>query len=223
MSEPAVAVRHAGQGLWNDNPRAIRSVLNQTYRNWTLFVMDDGSTDDTVRRAESFKDDRIHVLGMVCSSGQPHVATDPFLLGAANTSHGSTATTSPIIRIDWSVRWHLPRSALALDVVGASMLVFGDGGEVLGWRASPETHERICVRPRSGFYLSQGTWCGHQRWFAEHRYDTRAIRCEDYDLLLRDVELQSVRQCPGDPVWLLRRIDRAQGRSCEDDGTPSRP
>jgi len=42
--------------------RAIKSVLNQTYRNFELIVIDDGSTDDTEMLVKSFEDKRIHYI-----------------------------------------------------------------------------------------------------------------------------------------------------------------
>ncbi len=50
---------------------AIRSVLNQTYGNWELIIVDDGSTDDTMQIADSYarKDSRISVYRQANQGG----------------------------------------------------------------------------------------------------------------------------------------------------------
>lgn len=41
---------------------AIQSIVDQTYRDWELLVLDDGSTDDSIAVANSFEDERVKVL-----------------------------------------------------------------------------------------------------------------------------------------------------------------
>ena len=43
-------------------PHAIRSVLEQSYQNWELIVIDDNSPDDTAIVVQSFNDARIHYV-----------------------------------------------------------------------------------------------------------------------------------------------------------------
>ncbi len=42
-------------------PRAIASVLNQTYENWELLIIDDNSTDDTINLVSKFKQKDVRI------------------------------------------------------------------------------------------------------------------------------------------------------------------
>ena len=52
--------------------RAIRSVLNQSYRNFELIVVDDGSTDGTTDVVRQFSDSRIQLIRNDTNLGQPY-------------------------------------------------------------------------------------------------------------------------------------------------------
>jgi glycosyltransferase involved in cell wall biosynthesis len=55
--------------------QAIQSVLKQSFDNWELIVVDDGSTDNTLHLVESFAktDSRIRIISQ-CNSGKPSIA-----------------------------------------------------------------------------------------------------------------------------------------------------
>jgi glycosyltransferase involved in cell wall biosynthesis len=75
---------------------AIKSILQQTFRDFELIIVDDGSTDRTVQIIKSFNDDRIRLIvnqdnqGVSCSrnramthSSAPHIA----VMDAGDVSH----------------------------------------------------------------------------------------------------------------------------------------
>ena len=50
-------------------PRAIRSVFAQTFQDWEVIVVDDGSTDDTAAVVRSFRDERVRYVKLERNSG----------------------------------------------------------------------------------------------------------------------------------------------------------
>ena len=51
--------------VYNDGPfvsAAVGSILNQTFRNFELVVVDDGAVDDSVRQVEGFVDPRVRLI-----------------------------------------------------------------------------------------------------------------------------------------------------------------
>lgn len=52
--------------------RAMESVINQTFGNWELIIVDDGSTDDTEEVVSRYQDVRIRYLKQLKNSGANH-------------------------------------------------------------------------------------------------------------------------------------------------------
>ena len=74
----------------------------------------------------------------------------------------------------------------ALDLVGCNVLNFDENGSATGLRPSYLSHEDLCARPWSGFYLAHPSWMGRAGWFRRYRYQIpEVVRAEDQELLLR--------------------------------------
>jgi glycosyltransferase involved in cell wall biosynthesis len=163
---------------------AVRSILHQTYDNWELSLMEDGSSDGTLEVARSFCDPRISVF-----TDRSHKGLVPRLNEAVRMSRGEYFARMDGDDIAFPNRLKRQVEFLTentnVDLVGCGILVFGDNGVALGVRHVTETHAEICRRPWAGFPLPHPTWMGRMEWFRSHRYDSKATRAEDQDLLLR--------------------------------------
>lgn len=74
--KPSVSVVIPTYNRANLIGRSIRSVLNQTYADFELIVVDDCSTDNTKDVLMSFHDDRIRYVGLDRNSGTPATPTN---------------------------------------------------------------------------------------------------------------------------------------------------
>ena len=48
----------------------IESILNQTFKDWEMLIIDDGSTDDSLAVCRIFEDPRIHVISTENGGGK---------------------------------------------------------------------------------------------------------------------------------------------------------
>ena len=166
---------------------AIRSILNQTYGNWELLLMEDGSSDRTLEVAQSFSDPRISVF-----TDHSHKGLVSRLNQAVAMSRGEYFARMDADDVAYPERLERQVGYLArhpeVDLLGCGMIVFKSDGHMIGVRPVPVSHEEVCRRPLSGFRLWHPTWMGRTVWFRSHPYCSNAIRAEDQELLLRSFQ-----------------------------------
>ncbi len=80
---PLVSITMATYNRAEYIEQAISSVLRQTYQNWELIVVDDGSSDDTRERVTVFADSRIRYMRHDSNKGIYQTRTD-----AVAAAHG---------------------------------------------------------------------------------------------------------------------------------------
>lgn len=182
---PVISIGMPVFNCQNSLALAIRSILNQTYTNWELLVVDDGSSDRSVEVARSFVDPRISVL-----ADGVHKGIALRLREAVEISRGKYFARMDADDISYPQRLQRQISYLErhleVDLLGCSMMVFKSDGSALGIRLAPGSHESICRRPWAGFHIGHPTWMGRIEWFRAHEYDAKAIGAEDQVLLLRN-------------------------------------
>ncbi len=73
MKKPKVSVVIGSYNCEKFIQETIQSVINQTFQDWELIVVDDCSTDNTCQKINEIKDDRIRLIKLDSNSGLPAV------------------------------------------------------------------------------------------------------------------------------------------------------
>jgi glycosyltransferase involved in cell wall biosynthesis len=164
---------------------ALRSILTQTYPNWELIVVDDGSTDRTAEIVSHVKDSRIRFIQE--PAGNMGLASR--LNQCVRLARGQYIARMDADDVAYPQR--LERQVQFLeehrdtDLLGTGAVIFKGEGEVIGCYPTASSHEVICRRPWWGFPLAHPTWMGKRTWFLSHPYSEQDIRCEDQAVLLQ--------------------------------------
>ena len=184
VSTPLVSIALSMHNSAATIQSAICSLLAQSFVDWELIVLDDGSSDCSVELVRAFADARIQV----------HVDGRQVGLATRLNQAIDLARGRYIARMDADDVAYPDRLARQVeflqahrdvDLLGAGMMVFQGDGTPVGVFPSRATHAEICARPYSGFYLAHPTWVGKSEWFRRWRYDAGCRKAQDQDLLLR--------------------------------------
>lgn len=180
---PALTV---GLPFYNAAPHledALRSLFAQTFTDWELLLVDDGSTDSSLGTARSLADPRVRVF----SDGQRRglAARLNQIVAAARGRYLARMDADDLIppqRFEKQVAL-LTRDP-QLDAAGCSLLVFDRTRGASGWRAMPEDHAAICADPLYGFRLVHATVVARTEWLRKFPYNPENRYCEDLELWL---------------------------------------
>lgn len=160
---------------------ALRSVFAQTFGDWELLVVDDGSSDGGVALAEGLRDPRVRVLADGRHRG----------LAARLNQIVARARGAYVARMDADDMMHPRRLELQMallaahpevDAVGCGLLILDRRGRPCGVRLLPSDHAEICRHPLQGIGIGHATLLARAEWLRRHPYDERDLHCEDWGL-----------------------------------------
>jgi glycosyltransferase involved in cell wall biosynthesis len=164
---------------------AVLSILQQTISDWELIIIDDGSSDGSSKSIGDIHDSRVRVLSDGLNRG----------LAARLNEAIDLARGRYFARMDQDDISHPERLARqlamleqnpGLNLVACRCVSIDAENRLVGGLPYSLTHEKLCARPWTGFYLPHPTWMGRIEWFRRHRYASPGpYGCEDQELLLR--------------------------------------
>lgn len=162
---------------------AIKSVFAQTFENWELILMDDGSCDRSLEIAKSIKDDRVKVISDGRNLG----------LSARLNQIAELACSNYLARMDADDIMHPERleqqiryldNNAEIDIVGSSAYIIDNHNRITGIRSvlplnlSPDAAAAGCI-------FIHPSITGRTEWFRKNRYDEDFLGAEDYELWCR--------------------------------------
>lgn len=184
-ARPLVTVAMSAYNASGTIDIALRSILAQTYQNWELIVVDDGSTDRTAENISCIQDSRVRFIQE--SSGNRGLAAR--LNQCVHLARGQYIARMDADDVAYPQRLERQVQFLEehrdIDLLGTGAVIFKGDGEIIGCYPTAGSHEAICRRPWWGFPLAHPTWMGKRDWFLSHPYSHEDTRCEDQALLLQ--------------------------------------
>lgn len=164
---------------------AVKSITSQSFDNFELLLINDGSTDDSFQIASSIQDARIRLLG---DSGQKGLVSR--LNEGVKFARGKYIARMDADDVSFANRLEKQFNFLEanpqIDLLGCRAVVFKNSNEIIGLLPFHATHERLCRKKWANIPLPHPTWMGKASWFKQNHYKVPAVyRAEDQELLLR--------------------------------------
>ena len=198
-----------GIPFFNPGPafeKAVRSVFAQSFTDWELLLVDDGSTDGSLELASRIADPRVRVLSDGRNRG----------LCARLNQIASESRHELLCRMDADDVMHPERlrrqvgamaAAPTVDVIGAlAIAIDADNhlGGLLGRATdrSPTSADALRFAP-----FVHPSVMGRRRWFLENPYDEAFVRAEDQELWCRAAPHSTFRVI-AEPLLFYRQPSR---------------
>lgn len=165
--------------------RAISSIVNQTYSNWELLIIDDASVDDTARYLGSLDSPKMRCFP---GAGRGVCAARNIGLGKADGSLIVYLDDDNVMHPGWlkSVAWafeqHPDKSTLygGFVVDDSARILQSNGGDLPRLYFFPYDHKAVAVNN-----IADMGCIAHRAGLGEARFDETLREMGDWDLFLR--------------------------------------
>jgi len=180
---------------------AIKSVFAQTYTNWELLLVNDGSTDDSLEKALAIKDSRVRVINDGKNLG----------LGARLNQIAQLASGEYLARMDADDIMHPERiekqvtfleNNSYVDVVDTGAIIIDINGQPVGISHIKEKLPTAYELLKKGGFLHPSIMA-KKKWFLNNPYDPKYLRTQDRELWARTFFRSRFAHLP-EPLYFYR-------------------
>lgn len=191
----------------DDFKDAINSVLKQTYKNFELILLDDGSSDNSLNIARSFSDERIKIISDGTNKGLPARLNE--LIELSEGYYIARMDADDIIsssRIEQQVK--VLNENPNVDMVTTGLCSITNDNKVVGYRLpSRQNGEHISASDAifGKADIAHATVLVRKEWYQRNKYNEKAKLMEDFQLWIdaaikQDLKVAHVKQ----PLYFYR-------------------
>lgn len=185
MKQPLVTIGIPCYNCGRYLPMLIRSIMTQTYTNWNVVAIDDGSSDSTPDVLRAIQDRRFEVIIAPDNRGLAYRLNQIADL-ASGTLLARTDADDIMLPHRLTAQVRAFQDNPLLDVCSSGLYVVDNQNRLRGSRRLPEpARDPESVMLRNG--PSHPTVMSTRQWAVENRYRCEHRRGEDLDLWIRTV------------------------------------
>lgn len=182
---------------------AVRSVFAQTFQDWELLLVDDGSSDDSLSIAQAVNDPRVRVVSDTHNKG----------LAYRLNQIAQLAQGQYLARMDADDLMHPRRLQTQLDLLDAQpdvdavqtgMCIVDKNLNPTGIRFKTSLDTRPAAVLAHGL-LFHATLTGNTSWFRANPYNETLMRIQDHELWCRTCQNSTFATLP-DPLYFCREV-----------------
>jgi len=180
----------------------IRSIMAQTWTDWELVLINDGSTDETLKIAQSVDDPRIRIFSNDRNRGRAYSLNRGTreARGKYIARMDSDDICSPT-RLEKEVR--LLESNPALDAVSTGVIYLDKNDNPTGDMVCPTDHEAICATPWRTIHLVHGAMMARKEYFLKTPYREDIPIAIDFNMFFRSYHYSRFGNVP-EPLYYYR-------------------
>lgn len=165
---------------------AIKSIIQQTFKNWELILIDDGSLDDSIAIAEKMAsiDERISLISDGKNKGLVHRLNQ--IIDVAQGDYIARMDADDIMlpeRLEKQFAVFISNSKI--DIVATAAFTIDENDNPIGIRDT----EDIIFKSKKDIFkkslLIHPSILVKKEWYKSNRYDKEYIRAEDFELWCR--------------------------------------
>ena len=166
---------------------AIESVVKQSYQDWELILVDDGSTDSSLKIAENFskKDNRIRVISDGLNKKLPYRLNQ--IIDESKGEYIARMDADDLIHPDRiKIQLEFLEKNNNFDLVSTGVVSINDKNQIRGIRCLENIYTDFS-RVKRNYPIVHASVLARKSWYNRNQYDISLPRSEDFELWCRTI------------------------------------